>query len=79
MRSTHPPALAPFQIREMQDDHRRGLTIDGLAARYGVSRRSVYRYLNARIERVYVHGWTAWFALHGNNRAPQRLTEWEPA
>ncbi len=79
VKSTHQPGLEPWQIRELQDDHRRGALVDDLAARYGVSRRTVYRYLEARVERVFVDGWTAWFALHNDKRSPQRLTPWEAA
>lgn len=69
--------LEPWQIRELQDAHKKGVTVDGLAARYNVSTRSVYRYLAVRVERIYVDGWTAWFAL--SDKAPQRLTVWEAA
>lgn len=71
-------ALEPWQINILQDDHRRGVTVDVLADRYEVNRRTVYRYLNVRVERIYVDGWTAWFALRGK-RSPQRLTAWESA
>jgi len=79
MKSLHAPVLEPWQMRAIQDDKRRGLTIDALADRYRVSRRTIYRCLNVRVERVYVDGWTAWFALSGNKRQPQRLTPWEAA
>jgi transposase len=70
--------LEPWQIQSLQDDKRKGLTVEGLAARYGVSIRTVYRYLDVRVERIYIDGWTAWFAL-GAKKAPQRLTVWEQA
>lgn len=70
--------LEPFQIKEIQDDTRRGMTVEALASRYGISTRTVRRYLNVRVERIYIDGWTAWFALRGT-RMPQRLTAWEEA
>jgi hypothetical protein len=71
--------LEPWQIREMQDEHRLGIGLETLALRHNISLRTVNRYINARVERVYVDGWTAWFALHSDERSPQRLTGWEPA
>ena len=79
MRSADGKSLEPWQIRELLDDHRRGIKPDELAAAYGISKRTVYRYLDARVERIYVDGWTAWFALHSDKREPQRLTPWEVA
>jgi hypothetical protein len=76
MKSLHTPDLEPWQIRELQDDKRRGMTPDALADKYRVSRRTVYRFLAGRVERVYVDGWSAFFFLSGK-RAPQRLTTWD--
>ena len=71
--------LEPWQIIELQDRHTQGVAVDALALRYGVGRRTVYRYLASRVERIYVDGWTAFFALGHDKRAPQRLTKWERA
>lgn len=79
MKSTHAKALEPWQIRALQDEHRLGTSCVTLADRYGVSVRTVFRYIHARVERVYVDGWTAWFALHGDDAKPQLLTPWEQA
>ena len=79
MRSADGKSLEPWQIRELLDDHRRGIKPDELAAAYGISKRTVYRYLGGKVERIYVDGWTAWFALYSDKREPQRLTPWEAA
>lgn len=72
-------ALEPWQIRDIQDETRRGVTAEALAGRYGISVRSVKRYRRVRVERHYQDGWTAWFAYHGEQRPPQQLTKWEAA
>lgn len=71
--------MEPWQIKELQDEFRLGEHIDDLAYRYGISRRTVSRYLSVRIQRIYVDGWTAWFALSSEAKQPQRLTPWEKA
>lgn len=78
MREHPQPGLEPFAIKCLQDEHRGGRKVDDLAFDYGISRRTVHRYLNGRVERIYVHGWTTWFFL-ADDRAPQRLTPWEAA
>jgi transposase len=70
--------LEPAQIRHAQVDFINGVSVDAIAERYGVSRRTIYRFLSVRLERVRVEGWAAWFAL-SDKKAPQRLTTWEPA
>jgi len=79
VKSLHPAALEPWQMKAIQDDKRRGMAVDDIADAYRVSRRTVYRCLSVRVERVYVDGWTAWFALGSSKRSPQRLTPWEAA
>lgn len=69
--------LEPMQITELQDAKKRGASIDGLAERFGISRRSVYRYLRGRVVRTYLlDGWSAFFFYDGE-RTPVRLTPWE--
>jgi predicted DNA-binding transcriptional regulator YafY len=79
MKSSGPAALEPFEIRQLQDDGRRGISAEALAVRYGCSKRTIYRYLATRVERIFIDGWSAWFALRGDDKAPQRLTPWEQA
>lgn len=71
-------ALEPARIRHVQVDYINGVSIDGLAEKYGVSRRTIYRLIKVRLDLIRLEGWSAWFAFSAK-KAPQRLTPWEAA
>lgn len=70
-------ALPHDEITEMQWRRAEGWTIEQLANVYGVSTRTVQRYLaRSRPVRVVVGKWQAWFCTTYND-APRRIGEWE--
>lgn len=70
--------LEPWQMKQVQRLHQQEVPVTDLAERYNVHRRTIYRCLAVKVERVYLAGWGAWFAL-SPKKAPQRLTPWEAA
>jgi transposase len=69
--------LEPEQIVALVADVVGGASAEGVAERYGVSRRTVYRYCHiTSITRLHIEGWSAQFAIRPGH-PPRQLTSWE--
>jgi transposase len=69
-------ARSPEAIDEMRRLHRGGASMDAVAEQFGVSKRTVYRYLNAaEYFDIEVAGWIATFAV-SEGKAPWRVSAW---
>jgi len=72
-------ALDPSETEELRQRRREGWRIEHLARAYGVSTRTIVRYLSATPPfRVHVENWQAWFVI-GQGDRPVQVSAWEPA
>jgi DNA invertase Pin-like site-specific DNA recombinase len=70
-------ALDPTEIEELRRRRREGWRVQHLARAYGVTSRTIYRYLSAPPPvQVTVEGWRAWFVLSHRDR-PLQVSAWE--
>jgi transposase len=76
----HERALDAHDIARLSERRAAGWSIEALANTYGVSKRTVYRYAQARVHRVEVDGYEALFATgHRSSPWPVQLTRWRRA
>ena len=73
-------AKAPESVAAIRRYHAQGVPVPTLADAFGVSVRTVYRYLGDQslVETVTVGGWTAEFGFD-DLHCPRRLTPWRRA
>ena len=72
-------AMNLVEIEELQRARAAGATARQLADRFGVSVRTIYRWLDTEVVQVEVGGWAASFAIRpkGDQRpSPVQIDEW---
>lgn len=70
-------ALSVDQVAEIRRLRRQGVRVATIALRYGVTARTVYRYLKGVTLPVNVSGWRADFVV-APGRIPRQVTPWVP-
>lgn len=67
--------LTPEQQEKVRQHRAQGWSADAIANLYGISRRSVYRYLKGELVEVRVGDYTTTFLLE-SDRNPRRAASW---
>jgi hypothetical protein len=76
----HPRALSPGDQEELIERYDAGWSIDALMRCYGISRRTVYRYVAGEVVVVRIGGWEAAFQVNpreGRGEHPVRIGHWQ--
>jgi DNA invertase Pin-like site-specific DNA recombinase len=76
----HGRLLSASEIEHLKRAMAAGTPPGDLARELGVSKRTVYRWRQARIERVEASGWWAFFALRPDSTHPEpvQVSAWFP-
>lgn len=70
--------LSVDEIEELRERRAAGWKVQALMNAYGVSRRTVYRWVSGDVVSVQIGGWVAGFHILPG-QSPQRLSSWRVA